>query len=149
MLQYFFESRVHHGIVRVTLGPLFIVSRYHLRLMWQELAQLARAADCRWAIVERSGRFYDPRVDAAGRSTDLLCGLDVDGLRAAFCLYGAACEQYAAEFAAVAAGLGGTLRRFAQLDDAIAWAETAVTGGAAAAARSGAYSERVGTLSLP
>lgn len=127
MLQYLYKSKTRYGIVHVDLGPLFMVSRLHLQMLWQDLMRIAEADGSRQAIIERASRFRDLRTSVAAGQGDLLCGLDAEGLRAAFCLYNAACDDHFAEFAAVATPLGCSVQHFSGIDEAIAWVGMAKT----------------------
>lgn len=121
VLQYLYKMKVRYGVVHVDLGPLFTVSRLHLQMLWNELVETCRAQRCHRAIVERASRFQDLRASVSSMQGDLLCGFDVDGVRAAFCLYNECCDDHLAEFAAVAVTLGCTVQRFGGVEAAIGW----------------------------
>jgi len=121
-MQYLYKLRTRYGVVHVDLGPVFMISRLHLQLLWRELRATALGGGELRAIVERRTRLRDLRADETAGAADLLCGLETHGLRVLFMLNGAHEADALDELAALAQDAVCALQRFPALDDALNWA---------------------------
>lgn len=121
-MQYLYKLRTRYGVVHVDLGPVFMISRLHLQLLWRELRATAQGGGELRAIVERRTRLRDLRADETAGAADLLCGLEAHGLRVLFMLNGAHEADALDELAALARDAVCALQRFTALDDALNWA---------------------------
>lgn len=121
-MQYLYKLRTRYGVVHVDLGPVFMISRLHLELLWRELRATAQGDGELRAIVERRTRLRDLRAEETAGAADLLCGLEAHGLRVLFMLNGAHEADALAELAALAQDAVCALQRFPALDDALNWA---------------------------
>lgn len=121
-MQYLYKFRTCYGVVHVDLGPVFMISRLHLQLLWRELRATAPGGGELRAIVERRTRLRDLRAEETAGAADLLCGLEAHGLRVLFMLNGAHEADALDELAALARHSVCALRRFPALDDALNWA---------------------------
>lgn len=125
-MQYLYTLKTRYDVVHVDLGPVFMTTRQHLELLWRELletcATRTSATGTVQVIVERRTRLRDLRANEDGEAGDFLCGVEAEGLRVVFCLYGEGGADTRAEFAALTQSIACALRLFPTVENALRWA---------------------------